>query len=538
METSDSENRKRRRLDSTALGGDLPGHEDLLVEASSTDNSIDNQNSMQRMVANDNTEASVENTNIVPSPSAPLSIVSLTSRAPSETTGDTNLSFLTPGPPPQLPPLLGLFSMPAVEGRAYNSTVGSRRNRVLPPLSPRSVQPPMLPGRQSFFSRMTSPNEDQTTSLQQANANANAHEVISDGDNDDGDDDDVQIVGVIELVPEDSIPRSLPNRQSQQTAGETVGDTADDDGVVVTGERQLEVIHTPFGSYRTGNHHTPQARHSPVLPAAHAPRFPRRSHMLNPNNSRFRFPASRRDLLSNNRRGRGAHLRVVSTMRPFDINDSRSLHNFYNHIAFPLGDSAFGPGFSELPWNDELGIGSHRADEIEASIMNRIERQIDEEMSEKISMENNYNQNAYLEKQRLTKESDSNKHVSNLDPNVGIYCELCGVELGVGIPRDFKPSPAYDENFKKYQEQFEVLAPWFCVKMITEVDKDLSKRVFSAKCGHVYCGRCVKNIGNRSGRIPKGSPKGSTIDNPLISAPKVCHCSKRFNAKSFTELYI
>lgn len=54
-----------------------------------------------------------------------------------------------------------------------------------------------------------------------------------------------------------------------------------------------------------------------------------------------------------------------------------------------------------------------------------------------------------------------------------LICSMCDLELGIGIPDS-------DKNY-----------------LLTEGDRLFSKRVFFAKCGHVYCGRCVNSIINR-----------------------------------------
>ena len=78
-----------------------------------------------------------------------------------------------------------------------------------------------------------------------------------------------------------------------------------------------------------------------------------------------------------------------------------------------------------------------------------------------------------------------------------MVCELCNIELGEGVPEDFQGDVRYDSKFQHYCQEYECTAPWFCIYPFTKVDIDLSKRAFISKCGHLFCGRCVKNIGNR-----------------------------------------
>ena len=111
---------------------------------------------------------------------------------------------------------------------------------------------------------------------------------------------------------------------------------------------------------------------------------------------------------------------------------------------------------------------------------------------------------------------------------------------------DKLPDIRYNEKFSKYCETYNCQAPWFCVYPFTEVDIELSKRIFVAKCGHLFCGRCVKNIGNRPKlRKSKTSNANSStaeisILNPKFYAPSTCpelQCQKKFLSKSFTEFY-
>lgn len=181
------------------------------------------------------------------------------------------------------------------------------------------------------------------------------------------------------------------------------------------------------------------------------------------------------------------------------------------------------------------------SDTIEGSVMARIERDNENLVDQRLQNENIYNRVALNNKKGIS-ESELPGYSNDIKPDLNLCCELCGVTLGEGIPDDFKPNLYYNEgdNFSKFCQQYEVQAPWFCIKQCMPVDIDLSKRVFAAKCGHVYCGRCVKNIGNRPSGRRKQNQKLS-IDNPLISCPRKCassECNLNFTGKkSFTELY-
>lgn len=176
---------------------------------------------------------------------------------------------------------------------------------------------------------------------------------------------------------------------------------------------------------------------------------------------------------------------------------------------------------------------------IDASIMARIERDNEQTVDKRLQSENAFNKKCLKEKvKRLEHEIPGFSHDIHASSN--ICCVLCGVTLGEGIPEDFEPDSAYNDNIEYYRSLADVQAPWFCIKECFETDIDLSKRVFACKCGHVYCGRCVKNIGNRPTR-KKSTCKNITIDNPLVSAPYKCvveNCNTSFKGKKFfTEVY-
>ncbi|KAG2731542.1 hypothetical protein G9P44_005129 [Scheffersomyces stipitis] len=177
-------------------------------------------------------------------------------------------------------------------------------------------------------------------------------------------------------------------------------------------------------------------------------------------------------------------------------------------------------------------------EEAEQSIMQRIERDNENALDARLANENIYNRKTLQEKKKVSKEELAG-YVNDIKPESNLCCSLCGIILGEGIPEDFKSDHRYDLHFEKLAKQYRVQAPWFCVKQCSKVDKELSKRIFIAKCGHTFCGRCVKNIGNRARRT-KATPSGFTIDNPQLSSPTKCgagDCGRKFTAKGFTELY-
>lgn len=67
-----------------------------------------------------------------------------------------------------------------------------------------------------------------------------------------------------------------------------------------------------------------------------------------------------------------------------------------------------------------------------------------------------------------------------------LICPMCDIELGIGIPES-------DKDLS-----------------ITEGDRLLSKRIFFARCGHTYCGRCVNKFLNRE-RKKRGVAKACVV---------------------------
>ncbi|ODV78028.1 uncharacterized protein CANTADRAFT_293859 [Suhomyces tanzawaensis NRRL Y-17324] len=188
------------------------------------------------------------------------------------------------------------------------------------------------------------------------------------------------------------------------------------------------------------------------------------------------------------------------------------------------------------PHFDDYGLGD--PDAIESSIMNRIERENESAMDQRLANENMFNRKVLQEKKEQAL-NEKHGYTNNISPQLTIGCELCGVVLGEGIPSDFKPDSRYNENFEKYIKEYRVQAPWFCALQCTSADIDLSKRIFASKCGHVFCGRCVKNIANRPRRT-KNTPLVYSITNPSLVSPPKCpgpDCNKKFTAKNFLELY-
>ncbi|KAK6455296.1 uncharacterized protein RJT20DRAFT_130076 [Scheffersomyces xylosifermentans] len=377
---------------------------------------------------------------------------------------------------------------------------------------------------------------------------SNPDEVIGIEDSDD--DDEIQITGTNRNPVPLTGPRPLlrSNTIPQQASGFTqphapgisisVDDTSfisqDDDDIQITNvvpierssstpsETQFTYLHTPIGQFRTGERfHTIERSASPVAPFQGGMRqlqyLPQ--NFTSPHHHHHHFihrhlprpGANPSRIMRNTTRGR---------MLPFNLTSAISHLSELHNLAF----GRFQPD-SDL-------------DEAEQSIMLRIERDNENALDTRLASENIFNKKTLDEKKEITKK-ELPGYVNDIKPEFNLCCGLCGITLGEGIPEDFTPDPRYDANFEKFAKQYRVQAVWFCIKQCTEVDIELSKRIFVAKCGHTFCGRCVKNIGNRPRRT-KGTPSGFSIVNPVLFAPSKCpspDCSRKFTAKGFTEIY-
>lgn len=174
------------------------------------------------------------------------------------------------------------------------------------------------------------------------------------------------------------------------------------------------------------------------------------------------------------------------------------------------------------------------------AIMDRINRADENSLDRKIESENKHMKNM-LKKKQCISSAELDGYTNNIAKDHDYMCELCGVILGEGIPANFEPDPEFDDNFEQHTSVSQVRAPWFCIRQCFSSDKNLSKKVFAAKCGHVFCGRCMKNIGKRLAAKRGKKSKAITILNPRIYAPRKCpakRCGFKFKKSRFMELFL
>jgi len=210
-----------------------------------------------------------------------------------------------------------------------------------------------------------------------------------------------------------------------------------------------------------------------------------------------------------------------------DEDDEDNDPPYYPGMAFPRGG----------PVTQNGGVDQH--------IMNIIQQREDQEADKKRMV--NENATNILQKQcHEHAKSIKAPFTATIDPEEDYVCILCGVTLGEGIPSDFRGNVSKTQ-LPVLQEQNDVPAPYQALNLITDVDRDLSKRIFMSTCGHTYCGRCVKNISSVRGTLRSKSKlkfkkNDNDIENPFIYAPLKCigpNCGVGLGAKKrFNEIFV
>lgn len=106
-------------------------------------------------------------------------------------------------------------------------------------------------------------------------------------------------------------------------------------------------------------------------------------------------------------------------------------------------------------------------------------------------------------------------------------CVLCGVELGVGIPDDWKGVSEEDKgvSFEALQSHYKFHCPYQTLARPTLVDRDLSRRTYVSSCGHTFCGRCqvrIKNARDISAKEKNKLKNSQGPSHPDNYGPKKC----------------
>lgn len=184
-------------------------------------------------------------------------------------------------------------------------------------------------------------------------------------------------------------------------------------------------------------------------------------------------------------------------------------------------------------------------EEIDQGILNLIERREEAERDRVISK--NLLAVEGVEKdlnQRL--ENLPQPFTSTIKEDEDYVCPLCNVVLGEGIPELFVGNKQKLE-LSDLQSSNDCKAPYEAMNLVTDADRDLSKRVFVSTCGHTYCGRCVRNFSSvkshlKNSKFVKKRKTENDIENPFVYAPSRCTvdgCNATMVAKKrFHEVYL
>ncbi|KAG7695459.1 hypothetical protein KL930_003456 [Ogataea haglerorum] len=278
------------------------------------------------------------------------------------------------------------------------------------------------------------------------------------------------------------------------------------------------------------------------------PRYPRRA-----NNQRAHFTSEYiNEVLRNNwmvnafRLGRTDSDSSIASRVLYDLRSRVPYVRHLNRLGFmPLAAHQvdFGP--------QEEGEG----DEIPHSIMDEIRRREQEEEDRRVRSRSNM-----ANKMKMTQETKAqipeeqrNMFSNGFSSKDTSVCILCGVPLVEGIPDDFQTSTDMELK-RKLVVHDKFMSPWQFSKNLTTADKDLSRKVFFGRCGHVYCGRCINNINRYAKQKGKSRPKKRKTDlakvgvehmdlnDPEYSAPNRCvaqDCKRLLTGNYFfRELYV
>lgn len=365
-----------------------------------------------------------------------------------------------------------------------------------------------------------------------------AIEVLSDVSDNEGSDNDLEIVSEVINTSNQPVhhfpsqqypPQQHPRPQLNRPARSDSLFVRDDD-VEITGHNQIllpdleALIHQAYEESRTQG--TPNAQNT------------NNTHIANNANTRHNRHTNTPTILESQafQRRRPFHRpnfpRILRRRPNPAVNNATDGYHFgFQPFQFAFHGNGFGLDFGF--GNADQGVSAH--------VLEAIRRSEERDMDKKLEKEDQINRKTLEKKQEAAKDSVEG-YTSTISTEDNYVCELCAIVLGEGIPADFKPDLKYDDNIDEHASRLRTNAPWFCIRQCFETDIELLKRVFAAKCGHVFCGRCIKNIANRAPLKGRKKNEKSSILNPRVSSPHKCpvkDCGASFmGKKTFTELYL
>lgn len=217
--------------------------------------------------------------------------------------------------------------------------------------------------------------------------------------------------------------------------------------------------------------------------------------------------------------------------------DRQTIYNF-RRATRRNNSSVYGWSIGERVQTRHWASGGSWQDEVTDEVWRQVEALENSERLKKVKEQTKYATPYRSQLEELVAQLPRG-YTSGTSKDVELVCPLCGVVLGLGIPTEFEKhdGTGSEEQYTQQIQQFGCQAPYQMVALITEVDRQMSKKVYYAKCGHVYCGRCVQRIGNRT---KKKSRMAKTIENPGVYAPSKCvveGCTKLLRGGRFVEIY-
>ncbi|AOA65306.1 uncharacterized protein PAS_chr4_0997 [Komagataella phaffii GS115] len=333
------------------------------------------------------------------------------------------------------------------------------------------------------------------------------------------DNDDVEIISACtNRGPTNTDTRTAPGQQEVIDVDALVEDTevvhdddddGDDDDIQFLSEsraatpvERADVIVTPNGDFPIPPRRVTLIQRAPFQNA----RYPQTSRILNPSELVFRTQEARR------RRQRTIQARRRNLQNLFANHGSSNRIFFHRIGSHNQGAFEDDPDDPDYEYGQEMLPGPFGAVFVNSHILGRRNDYVDENNMARVmrmiaESEENMEDQRVDSRHRLartvrkkkesaskirTKTEEASFFTNKIDNSDDLRCLLCGMQLGSGFPADFKVD--HEQNSASGILKYKVPAPWQCCNQVTDVDKELSKKVFFAKCGHVYCGRCVNNI--------------------------------------------
>lgn len=259
------------------------------------------------------------------------------------------------------------------------------------------------------------------------------------------------------------------------------------------------------------------------------------------------------------------HLRssTRNTNRTRRFGSSRQTLFNNTSAAFSVGIRPFLNGELNDMYDNYRNGQSEAADAIPENIMRVLQNRDEQSENERIANRTKYANEERRKKGKLAR--IDKKHSKIYTNDIGKegqqdVCVLCGVELLQGIPEDYNETRKQKADVRHRADVNQLIkqnfrAPYIAINDYSKNEIELSKKIFVAYCGHVYCGRCVNNIMSfkrmtpveRKEEMKREKYTSSVAPNVNFRdyrflAPLLCvgdSCNKRFMGEPpFVEIYL